>query len=213
MTGRRGFTLGEVIVVIVCLGILTGLLLPVLFQTRQVPRYASCKNSLRQVGIALRLYADEFENAFPTVEDVPPAFDTEPGHTVQALQLLCTLNYTDNPKIFSCPSLPSSHNDFMPGGALKATSTSYAYDSRHTTKHAGPVIIAGDCQDGTKAVSANHKGDGGNYLAVDGSVQWVRKPNNSGTTKLCVDPTTDDDIWSLGPPSYVHDTCLRRTAK
>jgi type II secretory pathway pseudopilin PulG len=213
MSAKRGFTLGEVVVVVICLGILAVVLIPVLFQARLTPRRSSCKNNLRQIGIALHLYADDFDNAFPTVEDVPPEFDTEPGHTVQALQLLYTLNYTDNPKIFSCPSTPSSYNDFKPGSTLKATSTSYAYDPRHSSSHAGPVIVAGDCQDGTKPVSANHGGDGGNYLAIDSSVQWIKKPNNVGDPVI-VDATVDPDgIYVLGPPGYLHDSCLRRTTR
>jgi Tfp pilus assembly protein PilE len=213
MNGKRGLTLGEILVVIVCLGILAAVLLTVQPRNRESARRVHCKSNLHQISVAMRLYADDFGGAFPTVEEVPVGFDAEPGHTVQALALLYQLNYTDNPKIFSCSSAPSSYDDFKLG-PLKDTSTSYAYDPRHTSKHAGPVIVAGDKKaDAGGPVSDNHCGDGGNYLAIDSSVQWIKKPNIVGDPVI-VDPTVDPDgIYVLGPPGYLHDSCLRRTAK
>ena len=191
-------------------GVLTAVLIPTRQRNQELARRAACKGDLRCLGIAMHLYADEYGNAFPTVDPVSPAFDADPAHTVQAFALLYP-NYTENPHIFGCPSAHSSHNDFLPGGTLSTKSTGYAYDSRHSSTHAGPVIIAGDCRDGLKQVSANHGGAGGNYLAIDSSVMWVRAV--PGQTSLVVDATVDPNgIWTR-TDGYVHDSCLRRTDK
>jgi hypothetical protein len=210
MERKQRLTLVGLIVIILIAGVLAAVLIPARFRVQESTKRVSCKSDLRCLGIALHLYADDYGNAFPTVEPVPPGMDTDPTHTVQALGLLCP-KYVDNVHIFGCPSAPSTCNDFLPGGKLRTTSTGYAYDYRHTTNHAGPVIIAGDCQDGLQQVSANHGGAGGNYMAIDSSVVWVRAV--AGQTALVVDPTVDPGgIWTR-TNGYLHDSCLRRTDK
>src|SRR4051812_44122772 len=53
---RRGFTLIELLVVIAIIGILIGLLLPAVQQAREAARRASCKNQLKQLGLAIHNY-------------------------------------------------------------------------------------------------------------------------------------------------------------
>jgi prepilin-type N-terminal cleavage/methylation domain-containing protein len=54
--GCRGFTLVELLVVIAIIGILVALLLPAIQAAREAARRNSCKNNLRQVGIAMHNY-------------------------------------------------------------------------------------------------------------------------------------------------------------
>ena len=54
---RRGFTLTELLIVIAIIATLAALLLPALGRAKAAGYSAVCKSNLRQLGIALRLYA------------------------------------------------------------------------------------------------------------------------------------------------------------
>lgn len=57
---RRGFTLIELLVVIAIIAILIALLLPAVQQAREAARRSSCKNNLKQIGLAMHNYHDVY---------------------------------------------------------------------------------------------------------------------------------------------------------
>ena len=66
---RRGFTLIELLVVIAIIAILAAILFPVFGRARENARRTSCLSNLRQIGIGVIQYTQDYDETYPTIMD------------------------------------------------------------------------------------------------------------------------------------------------
>jgi prepilin-type N-terminal cleavage/methylation domain-containing protein/prepilin-type processing-associated H-X9-DG protein len=62
---RRGFTLIELLVVIAIIAILAAILFPVFAQAREKARQTSCLSNTKQIGTAVQMYIQDYDETFP----------------------------------------------------------------------------------------------------------------------------------------------------
>jgi prepilin-type N-terminal cleavage/methylation domain-containing protein/prepilin-type processing-associated H-X9-DG protein len=79
-SGAQAFTLIELLTVIAIIGILAGIMIPVVGRVRTSANSISCASNLRQIGTAIQLYADENKNRLPnpTWSGIQVQFSADP---------------------------------------------------------------------------------------------------------------------------------------
>src|SRR5437762_145581 len=60
----RGFTLIELLIVIAIIAILAAILFPVFAQAREKARQATCMSNCKQIGVAMMMYVQDYDEQF-----------------------------------------------------------------------------------------------------------------------------------------------------
>ena len=107
---REAFTLIELLVVIAIIAILAAILFPVFAQAREKARQTSCLSNVRQIGLGVMQYVQDYDEVFmPTVTErtAPAALAGNPT-ALFGFSLRGKLDpYVKSQQIFRCPSNPN----------------------------------------------------------------------------------------------------------
>ncbi|HVT14330.1 MAG TPA: prepilin-type N-terminal cleavage/methylation domain-containing protein [Fimbriimonadaceae bacterium] len=115
---RRAFTLIELLVVIAIIAILAALLFPVFARAKAAAKQTSCISNLRQIGDAIVMYMNDYDDIFPHAVDAsdkwaPQIWDAFPDFQAQIphmpLMSEALQPYIKNHEVFHCPADTGTH--------------------------------------------------------------------------------------------------------
>jgi len=187
-----GLTLAELLVVLAVISLLAALVISAVGSARARGRQAACASNLRQIAMAVRLYAVDYDGAPPNLRTGPGfPLDPRPEIVIQSLR-----TYGAAPDVWFCPSDPDRHRDIFRNG-VQHWLTSYwtrgwmsivPYEGRveppdiigmDETARQHCYWIAHDARSyvnwpGDKVPDSSSWHSGGfNVAYIDGSVRWL----------------------------------------
>ena len=200
---RKGFTLIELLVVIAIIAILAAILFPVFAKAREKARQTSCLSNMKQLGLGMLQYAQDYDEMMPQVyQGSPPTY----------WWFIMIQPYLKNTQLYRCPSntlgtwnyngiffgyaLPMRHV-FLEGGQpqrtlgqiLRPSEILLAIDANWPWTHyctqdaVGCTCCTYTCIPPYSPADEIHNG-GANCAFFDGHAKWQAKSTIEGNTVM-----------------------------
>jgi len=205
---RNGFTLIELLVVISVIGTLSALLLPAVSKAKGRAKAVSCLSTLRQIGLAMHMYADSDPNGYlpfdPRATNSPAWIDALAPHV------------GDLNSVRTCPSDPLAarrklwkRTSFV---LNQYTSTIAEESPSFSVDFAAPARVADP--DGREYLLhpaspklASYARPSATIIVFEGSNLGTRLPDGSESSRqrAIYDDHTHPDTWGLGWPHVLAD--------
>ncbi len=202
---RAGFTLIELLVVIAIIAILSAILLPVFAQAREKARGVSCLSNMRQVGLGIAQYVQDYDETFPMKAYCAPGLSaTDPWvYYTDAINPYVKVGDQDKPyvarnpgAVYRCPSNPSEwqnshyglHQDLFPDG----DGCGSPYDPEQVDF---PTLA--DIETPSEKIGLLEKGTADGNQSFFGFITWQFFWTDSIKTAGVIDPSRDGNATSL----------------
>lgn len=220
----RGFTLIELLVVIAIIAILAAILFPVFAQAREAARKTQCASNQKQLGTAMMMYVQDYDERFPTWRTLVPVSPAYPNGKITWVENMQP--YCKNTKIWLCPSetangSSATQNSYWlnahvfrwsgltpttpPSIALAeliypATTIIYCDGPANDGQHVWPGLPTEWVDDATNRRAQTRHSGGVNYTFCDGHTKWYR-PEQLKSLRTPDDRATDTVPAIIGLPS------------
>ena len=118
-SSRFAFTLIELLVVIAIIAILAAILFPAFARARENARRASCQSNLKQIGLGILQYNQDYDESYPVLRG---------GNTGNDANGVFSLiqPYVKSTQTLQCPSETNGPNTGGPGGTLDPAAAGYS---------------------------------------------------------------------------------------
>lgn len=87
LAANKGFTLTELLVVIVVIGVIAAIVYPVIIKVKETAKISECLSNMRQMGQGMHMYLDQYDDRFPSAvrAGAPAHWDKYGQKTIQEL--------------------------------------------------------------------------------------------------------------------------------
>jgi prepilin-type N-terminal cleavage/methylation domain-containing protein/prepilin-type processing-associated H-X9-DG protein len=109
---KKAFTLIEILMVIALISLLAAMLFPVFAQARKSARSITCVSNMRQLGVAISMYAGDYDDSYPNGTDDGRKISCNKGFYPEGIDKinpsksiydLLTPYTSNNSQIWKCP--------------------------------------------------------------------------------------------------------------
>jgi prepilin-type N-terminal cleavage/methylation domain-containing protein/prepilin-type processing-associated H-X9-DG protein len=167
MRHRRGFTLIELLVVIAIIAILAAILFPVFARAREKARQTSCLNNVKQIGLAVLQYIQDYDEAYPPYH--LGAISDEQSLDTSWVRLI--FPYVKNKQVYNCPS--DNRVSWEWGTLASVYLVSYGWN------YAWISYPAAHLNGGAPTLAAEFNYPSETVLIADGDCHYIRGPGTS----------------------------------